>query len=113
MIPLWMTGLVALFIAGAVVARAFRARSPRGTRTPPLDPLTVVRERYAQGLIPKNEFDHIVENLVRTEDAGWRSDSEQTGPHPRGQRRVGPAIDHQRRRVGCDCGASRPSGRDG
>jgi hypothetical protein len=31
------------------------------------DPLVLVRERYAQGLISKTEFDSVVEGLVKTE----------------------------------------------
>lgn len=49
----------------------FRTRNP-GHRyiNPPdtrPDPLETARERYAQGLISKEEFDHIAERLVRTE----------------------------------------------
>ncbi|MCY0865709.1 MAG: SHOCT domain-containing protein [Sulfobacillus sp.] len=32
------------------------------------DPLEIARERYAQGLISQEEFDALVDRLVRTED---------------------------------------------
>ena len=35
------------------------------------DPLVIARERYAQGLISLNEFDALVERLVKTEGKPW------------------------------------------
>ena len=35
------------------------------------DPLVIARERYAQGLISQNEFDALIERLVKTEEKPW------------------------------------------
>lgn len=73
--PLFLLSLMAV-VGALLLSRAFRERRPAFSNTRPLDPLIMARERYAQGLIAKPEFDQIVQDLVSTEDAlgivGWR-----------------------------------------
>lgn len=108
--PLFVMGLMGV-VAGAVYVRVYRA--PLFSQTPLRDPLTVVRERYAQGLISLDEFERIVEDLIRTEDARWMTDGRRAvSPHPSRMGRLG-ADDC--RQDGCECGRvprdSRCSGR--
>ncbi|SMC05365.1 Protein of unknown function DUF2078, membrane [Sulfobacillus thermosulfidooxidans DSM 9293] len=68
MFPLSLMVMMA-FVGGVVLPRAFRGHLHVSSNTPSPDPLAVARERYAQGLIAKPEFDQIVQDLVSTEDA--------------------------------------------
>lgn len=64
------------FFGWTVLNRVFRTENHVSPKTPTLDetqdPLTVARERYAQGLISKQEFDQLTEDLIRTEKPNRR-----------------------------------------
>ncbi len=68
--PAVATTLMALF-GWAVLTRVFRTEHHTSPETPTLvetpDPLAIARERYAQGLISKEEFDQLAQDLIRTE----------------------------------------------
>ncbi len=64
--PLWGMGMMVL--AGWVLSTRVMNRHPwDSSKRPDSDPLDQARERYAQGLISKSEFERLVEDLLHTE----------------------------------------------
>ncbi len=103
--PLFLLSLMAV-VGALLLSRAFRERQPAFSHMRPLDPLIMVRERYAQGLIAKPEFDQIVQDLVRTEDAlGMVGEREQASADQRRVARRPVALpSDQNGGSGCACG---------
>jgi uncharacterized membrane protein len=66
-IPLVGMGIMAIFGWVFFSRMLGMSRTPPKPLSPPPDPLEIARERFAQGLISKEEFDKIAEGLVRTE----------------------------------------------
>lgn len=61
-------GVIVLVGLGWVVRRSALAKPrPDGHDRPASDPLALARERYAQGLITKQEFEDVVHQLLNTE----------------------------------------------
>jgi uncharacterized membrane protein len=67
----WIFPLVGMMMMGTVGVIVFtqviNGHRRDASKTPPPDPLDLARERYAQGLISKSEFEKLVGDLVRTE----------------------------------------------
>ncbi len=60
-------GLAIAGLGWAVIhRRGTQSMGDRNHSSPP-DPLAIARERYARGLISKDEFEHIIAELLRTE----------------------------------------------
>ncbi len=69
-LPLVGMGMMAVFgwlFFSRILGRPSQPPRTLPPPTPPADPLEVARERFAQGLISKEEFDEVAERLVRTE----------------------------------------------
>lgn len=60
-------GVIVLAGLGWVVRSALAKPRPDGHDRPASDPLALARERYAQGLITKQEFEDVVHQLLNTE----------------------------------------------
>lgn len=69
-LPLVGMGMMAVFgwlFFSRILGRPLQPSRTLPPPIPPVDPLEVARERFAQGLISKEEFDELAERLVRTE----------------------------------------------
>ena len=64
--PLFGLGMMGL-VGWALFTRGMDGQQPSSLNAPSADPLDLARERYAQGLISKPEFETLVEELLRTE----------------------------------------------
>ncbi|PSR21063.1 MAG: SHOCT domain-containing protein [Sulfobacillus thermosulfidooxidans] len=61
-------GMVMMVLVGwALVTRVVNGHQWGSSNGPPPNPLDLARERYAQGLISKPEFERLVEDLLHTE----------------------------------------------
>lgn len=95
MFPVFVIGMMVL-VGRVVLPRAFRGYRATTSNAPLPDPLVVARERYAQGLLSKFEFDQIVQDLLFTEDSVGTPDGSGEVPgyrHPRDRRDAGLVVD--------------------
>lgn len=64
---LWFFGGLAIAGFGWAAVHRRGAESTGDRNRPPSDPLASARERCAQGPISKDEFEHLVADLLRTD----------------------------------------------
>lgn len=91
--PLVGMGMI-ISVGWALVTRGVNGHRKDSSSRPSWDPLALARERYAQGLIAKSEFERLVADLLDTE-------------HPD---TFSPGTFHNDRGVGLGCGPADGAG---